>query len=1804
MAGLLAGLPLAGFARATPSPDLLLVDGGLPEVSALIAAARPGTEVAVLDPRRDELRQITEVLTQRRDVAAVHIVSHGRPGEVVLGGRSIDAQALRREHRQLATWRAALAPGAEILLYACETGAGPRGAALIDTLARETGARVAASVDDTGDAARQGNWNLEATSGRFVPRMFFADAKPPRYPHVLALPSDGTFQLNGDFGSSGTPFDVDGNFTFSAEVDSSTASLQVDSGTGCYIDDNSTSGTGTITVAADGFNMESFILTSIDVAENSTADAFTSVQVTGVDVNDAPISAVVATGTPNKTTSDPYTISLTGTGFDGVPIKSFTVSFVADTSSPALNAPDSDQISDFRLVSFGISGAAAPGGGGGGGFGGSIAVLGNSNPITNGSTTPSAGDDTDFGSTAVTSGSVSHTFTISNMGIGALNLTGTPKVDISGTNAADFTVTAQPPGSVAVSDSTTFTIEFVPSASGTRTATVSIASDDSFNDPFTFDIQGTGSGGGGGGNADPTVTGLPASISLTEDSSGNLDIASSSFADSDSASITVTLVVSGGTIGIVNPAYYSLAGSGNGTGTITLTGAPSDINDFFDTPSNAVLTPPANVNGSGAVTLTVSANDGDGSGDVALGTVPINITAVNDAPSFASGATLAAVTVNATNPAGATILSLLETKFSDADTGDSFAGIAVAGNAANSGTEGKWQYSTDSGSTWFDVGTVSTSSALLLNTSSLLRFLPVASYTGTPGSLTVYAVDDSSATTFTSGSTRQTFDTTSDDATSKVAASGVSLGTSVVAGPSVVSVAVPKEGTYGLGKNLDFTVTFDSAVTITGTPQLALTIGAMTVQATYVPSVPSQPATTALFRYTVEPYQSDTNGIEVGALTLNYGTIQNESGADATLTLNAVGSTDHVLVDTDAPTVISIVRQSPSSIVTPAATIIWRVTFSEGVKGVSASDFTLTNLSGTAGGTVETVVSSSISGSTYDVWVLPTGLGHLRLDLRSGSTHITDLAGNEISGGFTRGDLYFVGVTSVFDAQTYRTPEGFAIAGPNESRKPAQRFTTSANGPLMLSTIMAFVGTITGAPVPVVTVNEDDGGMPGSVVGTFTNPSSLTEYSLTVWLGGVRLDANTTYWVVFSESNPNNGSTYSVSESAQSAGGTGDWLTAADYHFRFGSDSSTLSTGAMQLVLGASNPPVITSTLTADTTYGTAFAYAITASESYDSPPVNTSSLPVGDQVHLASAGTAGSPAEAGGVEAAGAAGPFVLFGASGLPSGLGLDAKSGVISGTPKEPGNFAVTITATDSLGATATATLTLTVAKAPLTVTADDAQRKYLEDNPDFTVSFDGFVAGDTADSLTTQPTAATTADKNSDADNYEITVSGGESSNYEFTYVAGTLTVSRRTPVLSVVGGISQTFDFGTSGTIEVTSDSDASISFSLSEGDATFTAEGGKVTLDNANSGTSTLRAFQAQGTNYTSAEIYFSVHVNRPPAPPSVPPPTPGSTLTLTGPDSTTGWQRNGVDLSGGTGTTLTISDVQPPTAGLYTYTATAPGGSGSSSEPVIVGLSTTDTVVGTASVVGNDIVHPNGNVYDQVLLSGNGALVTADRNKITRISFVDLSDDIVQVEFSGTGTLSLVMDDASAPAPAANYNQPGVDYTKGHAGVVITGADETSNLNIFTVGRLTAVNQALFKDDVDYAGIADIAFVAIQSKNGKFGAVRTGNVTYYASQGFTGVYAPGVEITGPVNIGEISAYDSARPVIVLGSCASSSITGGSLLQPNGQPIVVSGLTQLKFVDGTTSAGVVLPAQHNQGVLQDNGVDVTDQVVVNPTNNQ
>lgn len=154
----------------------------------------------------------------------------------------------------------------------------------------------------------------------------------------------------------------------------------------------------------------------------------------------------------------------------------------------------------------------------------------------------------------------------------------------------------------------------------------------------------------------------------------------------------------------------------------------------------------------------------------------------NTAPTLGDG-TLAAVDEDTTSPPGNTVASIFAGKFSDPDTGSSLSGVAVVGNTAHPDAEGTWQYSSD-GTHWANIGGVDDASGgLALASTARVRFVPTATYYGSPAALSVRGMDDTYAGSFSSfdgaTQTRVTIDATSHGGSTPVADATSSLSTSV-----------------------------------------------------------------------------------------------------------------------------------------------------------------------------------------------------------------------------------------------------------------------------------------------------------------------------------------------------------------------------------------------------------------------------------------------------------------------------------------------------------------------------------------------------------------------------------------------------------------------------------------------------------------------------------------------------------------------------------------------------------------------------------------------------------------------------------------------------------------------------------------------------------------------------------------------------------------------------------------------------------------------------------------------------------------
>ena len=221
-----------------------------------------------------------------------------------------------------------------------------------------------------------------------------------------------------------------------------------------------------------------------------------------------------------------------------------------------------------------------------------------------------------------------------------------------------------------------------------------------------------------------------------------------------------------------------------------------------------------------------------------------------------------------------------------------------------------------------------------------------------------------------SGTTLGSFITTTDSATVTIVDNDA---------PMVTGVTVPTDGLYGIGDNLDFTVTFTDFISTTGTPVIPITIGATTVNAEL--SAPVSNSLTAVFSYTVVEGNNDLDGIEVGTdISLDGGTIfGTNSTLDAILTLNGVASTAAVNVDgiRPVPTIDSTVPDPTN------AAFTLDIVFDEPVTGLILAGINVDN--GTAS-------ALSGSGTAYTATITPDTDGTVTVTLLAGNAF--DLAGN------------------------------------------------------------------------------------------------------------------------------------------------------------------------------------------------------------------------------------------------------------------------------------------------------------------------------------------------------------------------------------------------------------------------------------------------------------------------------------------------------------------------------------------------------------------------------------------------------------------------------------------------------------------------------------------------------------------------------------------------------------------------------------------------------------------------------------------
>ena len=585
-------------ADKSTASEIVFIDSSIEDLGTLVGSVDPNSEIILLDKYRDGIEQIADVLSNRRNVDAIHILSHGRQGELQLGITRLTLASMNYQHADdLAVIARSLSENADILIYGCEFAQGAVGHAAIDRLSTLTKADVIASTDVTGHTNYGGNWLLELATGPIEAAVAILVQSQDEWIGVLP-----TANLTSDEDSYIKLKDPDDNFGSDVEmfVDRETTDLhralvQFDLSS---IPAGATITSATLTIEAIGVGGDMSVGAYQLLESWSESTVTWNERSTGVNWSTAGSNF-------NSTAEDLLDVTSDDDGPHDFDLTSLVQDWVDGSASNygvMVGSPDGggnrqieymtreNTTAPVLVVTYTVPEPE-------------IDVSGLGVSIADGDATPTGVDDTDFGSLYIATGSNANIFSITNSGSGLLNLTGTPRVTIGGVDAADFTLTTDAATSVAAGGgSTTFTITFDPSAVGLRTATVSIANDDADEDPYNFTIQGTGAVPEMTVSKSPDVANVNSagddiSYTITLTNTGVITITGIAVTDPLLPSISCT-PGSG-----PNPSDMAPAAVTTCTGTYTVTQADFDTNGGGDGDIDNIVT----VTGTGGLSETASA---------------------------------------------------------------------------------------------------------------------------------------------------------------------------------------------------------------------------------------------------------------------------------------------------------------------------------------------------------------------------------------------------------------------------------------------------------------------------------------------------------------------------------------------------------------------------------------------------------------------------------------------------------------------------------------------------------------------------------------------------------------------------------------------------------------------------------------------------------------------------------------------------------------------------------------------------------------------------------------------------------------------------------------------------------------------------------------------------------------------------------------------------------------------------------------------------------------------------------------------
>ena len=184
---------------STPSNELIIVDTTVADYQTLIAGIDLNTPIIFLHPDQNglgEIEMLGQILSNYHDLDAIHLVTEGRNGALLLRDESLNSGDMNAANSYISGISSALKTGGDLMLYGCSVAGGDSGQTFVNDLHTLLGDSVdiAASIDKTGPTALGGDWDLEWQSGTIETVLPFSLAGMQDISHCLGCTgTDGAY---------------------------------------------------------------------------------------------------------------------------------------------------------------------------------------------------------------------------------------------------------------------------------------------------------------------------------------------------------------------------------------------------------------------------------------------------------------------------------------------------------------------------------------------------------------------------------------------------------------------------------------------------------------------------------------------------------------------------------------------------------------------------------------------------------------------------------------------------------------------------------------------------------------------------------------------------------------------------------------------------------------------------------------------------------------------------------------------------------------------------------------------------------------------------------------------------------------------------------------------------------------------------------------------------------------------------------------------------------------------------------------------------------------------------------------------------------------------------------------------------------------------------------------------------------------------------------------------------------------------------------------------------------------------------